>query len=150
MLKLSAIDLDHGIRVSKENICCGFDRVFQSQWDLKQHRADRSVGLIHSRQEQLIQTAHTANRILLTDNEGRKLLVKFLGLRTFDSRIRKKLFATCCVRISATMTFSPFVNQIKGFILRRLTGNDSPPGHVCNAESVSASAKTEALAISLE
>jgi hypothetical protein len=96
----------------------------------KQQRADRFVGLIHSRQEQLIQTAHTANRILLTDNERRKLLVKFLSLRTFDSRIQEEIVCYLLCSYFRNHDVSPFVNQIKGFIFRRLTGNDFLPGFI--------------------
>src|SRR4030095_1446980 len=78
----------------------------------------------------LIQTAHSANRILLTDNERRKLLVKFLSLRTFDSGIEEEVVCYLLCSYFRNHDVSPFVNQIKSFILRRLTGNDFPPGFI--------------------
>jgi hypothetical protein len=65
----------------------------------------RFVALVHSREKQADTVAHTANRILLADNEpeSRSSNSSACAHLTLGSR-KKMLFATCCVRISATMT----------------------------------------------
>jgi hypothetical protein len=92
VLKLRAIDLDDGVRVSKENLRCGFDHPCFAGTSRSQEkeRSKRFVALVHSGEEQLIQIAHTANGILLTDNERRKPFVEFLSLRTFEFGIEKE------------------------------------------------------------
>src|SRR4029453_2990797 len=60
-----------------------------------------------------------------------KPLVEFLSLRTFDSRIEEEGVACHLLALDfRNHDVSPFVNQIKGFIVRRLTGNDFPPGFI--------------------
>ncbi len=71
MLKFSAVDLGHQIRIVKENLRSGFDdaRFSGPGRSKKKQRPDRPTGVRQPRQIDLIKTCNPAKSAFLTDNQ---------------------------------------------------------------------------------
>src|SRR6266576_6101379 len=83
MLKLSTIDFDNRICVAVENLgsCLDYASLSRARRTQKQHRTDRPVWRIHTRQKNLIETAHAADGTFLSDDASGKPFFKILSKR---------------------------------------------------------------------
>src|SRR5215813_1862799 len=94
VLKLSAIDLDHGIWIIKQYFGHRFDdpglaRTGRAQ---KQHRTDRPARRVHVCQERLVDVAQLPDGVPLSDDTGRQPLREIPGARTLLLGVQKYCF----------------------------------------------------------
>src|SRR5262249_201841 len=86
VLKLRTIDLDNRIGVAEENFRRSLDhaRFAGSSRTKKQQRAKWTVRLVEPGEEKLVEAAHIMDRVFLTNDASRKLLVELPGTWTFE------------------------------------------------------------------
>src|SRR5262245_1206824 len=91
VLKLGTVDLHDSIRVTVQNFSSSFynSGLSRTGWSEEKHCADWSIWRIHTSQENLVQTTHTAHSAFLTNDARRKPFFKILSPRALLIRIEE-------------------------------------------------------------
>src|SRR6266849_5803326 len=86
VLKLRAIDFDDCFGIAEENFGRSLDhaRFAGSSRTKKQQCAEWMVRLVEPGDEKLVETAHIVDRVFLTNDASRELLIELLGPWTFE------------------------------------------------------------------